>query len=157
MASGRWLYTRPGLKISPQTGYYRLPKKSDRQHEHGRGNCRSDLEGPPQVILAAIGNNGKKPGCWVVAQCAIIVGACLSALPPLYPLLLGEGRVRGNNIGELYRGRLEMFGVKRLFQCDFSPAAGHRKMPTALLVGRPLPCRHATTFLPRIPEDHRVQ
>jgi hypothetical protein len=31
----------------------------------------------------------------------------------------------------LYRGRFEMSGWKRLFQLDFTAAAGHRKMPTA--------------------------
>jgi hypothetical protein len=33
--------------------------------------------------------------------------------------------------GIVYRGRFEMSGVKRLLPLDFTPAAGHRKMPTA--------------------------
>jgi len=31
----------------------------------------------------------------------------------------------------IYRGRLEISRPKRLFQLEFTTAAGHRKMPTA--------------------------
>ena len=46
------------------------------------------------------------------------------AEPGQYPYTRGIYR-------DMYRGRFDMSGPKRPFQLDFTPAAGHRKMPTA--------------------------
>ena len=53
----RWLYARPRLKPVPSGPHYRLPKKSHRQHEHGREYCldsHARSSPPPDQRILAI-------------------------------------------------------------------------------------------------------